>query len=64
MARRRKQKRENVVEKEYKTKIKYHCPKRGWVEQEVTVTRYQAQDQEENKYGYSFMENEEETTEE
>ena len=52
------------MEKEYKTKIRYHCPKRGWVEQEVTVTRYKAPEQEDSKFGYSFMEEEEETTEE
>ena len=51
------------MEKEYKTKVKYQCPKRGWVEEEVTVTRYKSPEQDESKFGYSFVE-EEETTEE
>lgn len=35
---------ENIVENTYKTKIKYKCPKRGWVEEEVEVKRYKAQE--------------------
>jgi hypothetical protein len=30
------------LEAVYKTKIKYRCPKRGWVEEEVEVKRYKA----------------------
>lgn len=28
------------LEATYKTKIRYKCPKRGWVEEEVEVKRY------------------------
>lgn len=31
-----------IVESTYKTKIKYKCPKRGWVEEEVEVKRFKA----------------------
>ena len=45
------------VEKEYRTKIKYKCPKRGWVEEEVVIKRYKSQEKDpEEKYGYSFLE--------
>ena len=30
------------LEATYKTKIRYKCPKRGWVEEEVEVKRYKA----------------------
>lgn len=30
------------IELVYKTTIKYQCPKRGWVEEEVEVTRFKA----------------------
>ena len=30
------------MESTYKTTIKYQCPKRGWVEEEVEVKRYKA----------------------
>ncbi len=33
---------ESELESTYKTKVKYHCPKRGWVEEEVEVKRYKA----------------------
>jgi len=35
---------ENNLEAKYKTKIRYKCPKRGWVEEEVEVKRYRAVD--------------------
>jgi hypothetical protein len=31
---------EELLETTYKTKIKYKCPVRGWVEEEVEVKRY------------------------
>jgi hypothetical protein len=63
VARRKKQKQVNEIETKYTTKIKYQCPKRGWVEEEVTVTRFKAKEQDESKYGYSFMEEEKESEE-
>jgi len=39
MARKKKEKVE--ILNTYTTKIKYKCPNRGWVEEEVTVKRYQ-----------------------
>jgi hypothetical protein len=30
----------NNLEATYKTKIRYKCPKRGWIEEEVEVKRY------------------------
>lgn len=33
---------EDNVESTYKTTIKYKCPKRGWVEEEVEVKRYKS----------------------
>jgi succinate dehydrogenase flavin-adding protein (antitoxin of CptAB toxin-antitoxin module) len=51
------QKRENEIEKEYTTKIKYFCKKRGWVEEEVKVTRYITKEIDETT-GYSFLDDE------
>jgi hypothetical protein len=33
-----------MLESTYKTKIRYECPKRGWVEEEVVVKRYKSID--------------------
>lgn len=33
---------EVLLETSYKTKIRYLCPKRGWVEEEVEVKRYKS----------------------
>jgi len=30
------------LEISYKTKIRFKCPKRGWVEEEIEVKRYKA----------------------
>jgi hypothetical protein len=38
----RKDSREDALEIVYKTKIRYKCPKRGWVEEEVDVKRFKA----------------------
>jgi len=60
----KKQKREPEIDKTYKTKIKYKCPKRGWVEEEVTITRYKTEEKEEGKHSYSFIEEEKEEVKE
>lgn len=38
----RKNKQKHIVEKVYKTIIKYHCPVRGLIEEEIEVKRYQS----------------------
>lgn len=58
----KKQKREKEIDSTYTTKIKYKCPKRGWIEEEVTITRYKAEEKEEGKHSYSFIEEEKEET--
>jgi succinate dehydrogenase flavin-adding protein (antitoxin of CptAB toxin-antitoxin module) len=59
-----KQKREKEIDNTYKTKIKYKCPKRGWVEEEVTITRYETGEKVEGKHSYSFIEEEKEEVKE
>lgn len=56
----KKNKNKREIEKEYRTKIRYFCSKRGWVEQEVWVRRYKAIEPVEPKYEYSFLKEEEE----
>jgi hypothetical protein len=40
--RKRKEGNEDKIELVYKTTIRYECPKRGWVEEEVEVKRFKA----------------------
>jgi succinate dehydrogenase flavin-adding protein (antitoxin of CptAB toxin-antitoxin module) len=61
---RKRKKQVDEIEKEYKTKIRFKCPKRGWVEEEITVKRYKAKEVDEETYGYSFLEEEAATPEE
>ena len=37
-------------------KIKWLCPKRGWIEEEIEVKCYGFEDKEESKHSYSFIE--------
>ena len=61
---RKKTKREHELEKEYVTRIKYKCPKRGWVEEEVTVKRFKAVENKDEPNLYTInLDNEEESTE-
>lgn len=40
--RKRKEGNEDKIELVYKTTVRYECPKRGWVEEEVEVKRFKA----------------------
>lgn len=39
-------------------KIRFYCPTRGWIEQEIEVKRYKSENKEDSKYTYSFIEEE------
>lgn len=56
---------EAEIEKEYTTLVKYECPKRGWVEEEVVVKRFKPKDYQPEPiiFEYSFLEEEKETEE-
>lgn len=42
-------------------KIRWHCPKRGWVEEEIEIKQYKSGDEKESKHSYSFIEEDKKT---
>jgi hypothetical protein len=59
----RKKKAGEIVEKVKKT-IKYRCPERGWVEQEVEIKRYKTRETPESTIDVSTILGEEEYSDE
>jgi len=55
----KKTKKEAEVESIVTKKIRFHCPKRGWVEEEIQVKRYKSETKEESEHSYSFIEEDE-----